>query len=97
KAVDLMPDQARPKFLLGAALERSGKLPAAIEQYEAAAKLDGKNFDIRFSLGSVLLTAGRASDAETELRAALALRPDGPDAAPAHFELAHSLVAQEKL
>src|SRR5271170_1308856 len=38
RAADLMPDQARPKFLLGAALERSGKLPAAIEQYEAASK-----------------------------------------------------------
>ncbi len=60
-------------------------------------KLDGKNFDIRFALGRALLLAGRASDAEPELRAALALQPDGPDAATAHFELAHSLVAQKKL
>ncbi|MGA3294237.1 MAG: tetratricopeptide repeat protein [Candidatus Acidiferrales bacterium] len=97
KAAELMPDQARPRFLLGAALDRSGKPTAAIEQYEAAEKLGDKDFDIHLSFGRALLIFGRAADAELELHQALALRPGGPDAAPVHLELAHSLVAQKKL
>jgi Flp pilus assembly protein TadD len=39
-AVDLLPTQSRPRFLLGYALERSGDVPAAVESYEAALRLD---------------------------------------------------------
>jgi len=93
-AAALMSNQARPKFLLGVALERTGKLPAAIEQYQAADKIDAKDFETHLALGRALVDAGRASDAEPELRSALELRPD---AAQVHFELARSLVEQKKL
>lgn len=93
KASELTPNEARPKFLLGLALERSGKLPAAIEQYESAKKLDDKVFDIRFSLGRVLLNSDRATDAELEFRAALALRPDS---GPAHLGIAKCLKTEKK-
>ena len=96
KAADLLPDQAQPKLFLGAALERSGKLPAAIEQYQAAEKLDAKNVEIRLSLGRALLTAGSAGDAEQQFRALLAMSPDAADAAPAHLGLARALLAQKK-
>ena len=39
-AAELMPGQARPLFLLGTALERSGKTTEATEQYQAAAGID---------------------------------------------------------
>ncbi|MGC2672601.1 MAG: tetratricopeptide repeat protein, partial [Candidatus Acidiferrum sp.] len=40
KAVELLPAQSRPRFLLGYALERSGDIPGAAESYEAALRLD---------------------------------------------------------
>jgi tetratricopeptide (TPR) repeat protein len=92
-AVDLAPGDARPIFLLGTALEGSGKLAAAIEQYDAAKKLDVRNFDIRLALGRAYLSAHRIPEAEAEFRAALELRPD---AAPAHLGLGQSLIAEKK-
>lgn len=92
-AVELMPGEARPLLLLGTALEGSGKLAPAIEQYETAEKLDDRNFDIRFALGRALLRAQRVPEAEAAFRAALALRPD---AAEARLGLAQSLIAEKK-
>ncbi len=92
-AADLAPDQAEPKFLLGTALERSGKLAPAIEQYQAAEKLGDKDVDLHLSLGRALLTSNRPADAEPEFRAALALRPNAADA---HLGLAQSLIAEKK-
>jgi tetratricopeptide (TPR) repeat protein len=94
KAVELIPNQAGPKFLLGTAWEHANKLSVAIEQYQSAEALDGADFNIRFALGRALLTAGRSSDAEPEFRAALTLQPDS---APAHLGLARSLVAEKNL
>lgn len=93
KAVELKPDEPRPKFLLGWACERSGKLPEAVEQYRAAEQLDTKTFDIPFALGRTLLTMNRATDAEPEFRAAIALQQDS---APAHLGLAQCLIAEKK-
>jgi tetratricopeptide (TPR) repeat protein len=93
-AVDLMPDQAHPKLLLGTALEHAGKLGPAIEQYQAAAKLDGNNFDVHFALGRAFLAARRPGDAEPEFRSAMQL---DPTVAEAHLGLAESLIAQNKL
>lgn len=94
RAAELQPEQARPRFLTGLALERSGKLAEALGQYESAMKLDEKTFDVRFALGRVLLTLNRAADAEERFREALALRKDS---APAHLGLANSLLSQKKL
>ncbi|MGH9692295.1 MAG: tetratricopeptide repeat protein [Candidatus Acidiferrales bacterium] len=94
KAVELIPTQSGPKFLLGLALERTGKLSIAIEQYQAAKNIDDKDFNIRFSLGRALLSAGRAREAEPEFRAALALRPDF---AAADLGLARSLIGEGNL
>lgn len=95
-AADLDPQDARTKWLLGMALENSGKLGPAIEQYQAAEKLNEKDFDTRLSLGHALIEAGRPADAEPELREALALEPDSPDAPRVHLELAECLILQKK-
>jgi len=94
KAVELSPDQAGPKFLLGTALERSGQVAPAVTQYEGAEKLDEKNADLHVSLGRLYLQTGRAIDAEPQFRTAIQLRPD---TSVAHLGLAESLTAQKKL
>ncbi len=94
RAAELLPDQSRPQFLLGLALERSGNPAAAIEQYQAAERLDGKNFEVEFALGRILLASGRAGEAEARFREAVALRGDS---AAARALLANSLLAQKKL
>ena len=96
KAADLAPQDARTKWLLGTALERSGKLPEAIEQYQTARTLDDADFKIRLSLAHALLSAGRAGDAETEYRAALALHASDRELAEAHLGLAEVLIAAKK-
>lgn len=95
-AADLDPQDARTKWLLGMALETSGKLAPAIEQYQAAEKLNEKDFDTRLSLGHALIEAGRPADAEPELREALVLQPDSADAPRVHLELAECLILQKK-
>jgi tetratricopeptide (TPR) repeat protein len=95
-AATLAPQDARTKWLLGMALENSGKLEPAIEQYQDAEKLNAKDFDTRLALGHALIAAGRPADAEPELREALTLRPDGPDVDRVHLELAQCLIAQKK-
>lgn len=95
-AADLAPQDARTKWLLGMALENSGKLAPAIEQYQAAEKLNEKDFDTRLSLGHALIAAGRPADAEPELREALVVQPDSPDAPRVHLELAECLILQKK-
>ena len=94
KAVELKPDEPRPKFLLGWAYERTRTFPQAIEQYQAAEKLDAQNFNIVFALARTLLTMNRPTEAEPEFRTAISLRSDS---APAHLGLAQSLLAERKL
>jgi len=93
KAAALLPNQAEPKYFLGAALEKSGKPALAIEQYQAAEKLDEKHFETRLALGRTLLKSNQPGEAESEFRAALLVRPDS---APAQLGVAQSLLAQKK-
>jgi tetratricopeptide (TPR) repeat protein len=95
-AVELTPEDARTKWLLGVALEASGKFALALEQFEAAEKLDDKDPDIHNSLGFGLLRAGRVADAEAQFRASQALLPIGGAAADAHKGMARVFIAQKK-
>ena len=45
RAADLTPTEGRPHYLEGRALERSGKLPEAIEEYRSAAAMTPKDAD----------------------------------------------------
>jgi Flp pilus assembly protein TadD len=92
-AVDLLPAQSRPRFLLGWALERSGDLEGALEPYQAAERLDPQDYEATFALGRALLRLKRAPDAEKEFRKAIGLRGDS---APARLGLANALFVQDK-
>jgi len=96
QAAELMPEDARTKWLLGIALEATKKDAPAIEQYQAAEKLDAKSVEIRNSLGFALLRTGRAGEAETAFCDALALQPTGAAAEQAHKGLLRALLAQKK-
>jgi Flp pilus assembly protein TadD len=96
-AAELQPTDARAKWLLGTALERSGKLEPAIEQFHAARKLDGEDVEISASLAYALLSAGRFPEAEAAYRATLSLNPEGVALRQAHLGLANTLVAEKKL
>ena len=75
KAVDLLPSQSRPRFLLGIALERSGDLAGAAESYTAAAHLNPSDTETQAQLGGVYLQLKRPADAEKEFRAVLETQP----------------------
>jgi len=93
RAVDLLPAQSRPRFLLGLAQERSGDIPAAVESYESALRLDPRDVETVIHLGNLYAGLKRYSDAEARFRAALELEPKSPQAL---LGLAQSLDAQKK-
>jgi tetratricopeptide (TPR) repeat protein len=93
RAVDLLPAQSRPRFLLGHALERSGDIPGAVESYEAALHLDPSDVEAEIHLGNLYVGLKRYSDAETKFRAALEAQPKSPQAL---LGLAQTLDAQKK-
>jgi Flp pilus assembly protein TadD len=93
RAVDLLPAQSRPRFLLGHAQERSGDIPGAVDSYEGALHLDPSDVEAEIHLGNLYAGLKRYSDAETKFRAALELQPKSPQAL---LGLAQTLDAQKK-
>jgi tetratricopeptide (TPR) repeat protein len=93
RAVDLLPAQSRPRFLLGHALERSGDIPAAVESYESALGLDPRDVETTIHLGNLYSSLKRYLDAEAKFRAALEQEPKSPQAL---LGLAQALDAQKK-
>jgi len=75
RAVDLMPSQSRPRFLLGVALERSGDLAGAAEAFESAAHLNAGDTEALAHLGGVYLRLKKPADAEKRFRAVLESQP----------------------
>jgi len=93
KAVDLLPSQSRPRYLLGLALERSGDFNAAAESFEGASRLDPKDVDSLLHLARIFLKNNRLAEAEGEFRAVLEREPKSPEALQG---LALSLDAEKK-
>jgi tetratricopeptide (TPR) repeat protein len=93
RAVDLLPAQSRPRFLLGHALERSGDIPGAVDCYEAALRLDPRDVETIIHLGNLYVGLKRYPDAETKFRAGIELQPKSPQAL---LGLAETLEVQKK-
>jgi Flp pilus assembly protein TadD len=93
KAVELLPSESRPRFLLGLAQERSGDLKGAAESFEGAAHLDPKDAASSIQLGRIYLKTNRPADAEAKFRAALEVEAQSPEALQG---LALSLDAEKK-
>ncbi|HXC48427.1 MAG TPA: tetratricopeptide repeat protein [Candidatus Sulfotelmatobacter sp.] len=75
RAVDLLPSQSRPRFLLGVALERSGDLAGAAEAFESAAHLNPGDTEALAHLGGVYLQLKKPADAQKKFRAVLESQP----------------------
>jgi Flp pilus assembly protein TadD len=93
KAVELLPAQSRPRYLLAVALDRSGNLAGAAESFEALIHLDPNDITALDYLGWAALREGKSEEAEARFRRALGVQPKGPEALKG---LAHSLDAQKK-
>ncbi len=93
RAVELLPGQARPLYLLGQALEHGGKRSEAIQQYHAALALTPKDDAILFALSRALLADGQFGPAEANFRQFLLLKPES---AAAQLGLSESLLRQQK-
>jgi len=74
-AVELLPSQSRPRFLLGVALERSGDLAGAAESFESASHLDASDNEALIHLGGVYLQLKKPADAERKFRTVLEREP----------------------
>jgi Flp pilus assembly protein TadD len=75
KAVEQLPSQSRPRFLLGVALERSGDLAGAAESFESASYLDTADTEALVHLGGVYLQLKKPADAEKKFRIVLERQP----------------------
>jgi Flp pilus assembly protein TadD len=93
KAVELLPSQSRPRYLLGLALQHTGDLSGAAAAFDGASHLDPKDSESLIHLGAVLLGINRPADAEAKFRAAFQLQPQSPAVLQG---LAASLDAQKK-
>jgi tetratricopeptide (TPR) repeat protein len=93
KAVELLPAQSRPRFLLGVAEERSDDLVKASESFESAVRLDPKDTETLLHLGNLYARQKRPADAESSFRRVLELQPNEPRAL---LGLAQTLEAQKK-
>ncbi len=93
KAVDLLPAQSRPRFLLGYALERSGDIPGAAESYEAALRLDPRDVQTVVHLGNLYYGLKKYPEAEAKFRSVL---DSQAKSAQALLGVAQSLDAQKK-
>ena len=93
KAVELLPSQSRPRYLMGIAQERTGDLAGAAQSFEGVAHLDPKDAEALTHLGSVMLRLGKPAEAEGKFRQALEIEPKSPAALQG---LAQSLELQKK-
>ncbi len=93
QAVELLPAQSRPRYLLAVALDRSGDAAGAAESFEALLHLDPNEIAAIDYLGWAALRKGQPEIAEARFRRALEVQPNAP--APRRG-LAQSLDAQKK-
>jgi Flp pilus assembly protein TadD len=93
KAVELLPAQSRPRYLLAVALDRSGDAAGAAESFEALLHLDPNEIAAIDYLGWAALRKGQPEIAEARFRRALEVQPNAPEP---RRGLAQSLDAQKK-
>ncbi len=79
RAVEAHPGWADLHCRLGGLLIESGRVAPALEQLDAALRINGKYLEARLLRARLTLEHGDAAEAATHLEAALAAQPDYPD------------------
>ena len=93
KAVELLPAESHPRYLLAVALDRSGDRAGAAEAFEALLHLDPNDITALEYLGWLNLRSGKPAEAEARFRRTVEVQPKGADGLRG---LAESLEAQKK-
>jgi tetratricopeptide (TPR) repeat protein len=93
KAVELLPAQSRPRYLLGMAQENAKDYSAAAESFEGAYRLDPHNLEPILHLANLYMRLQRPADAEAKFRSILHAQPNN---AQALLGVAECLAAQTK-
>jgi Flp pilus assembly protein TadD len=93
KAVELLPAQSHPRYLLAIALDRSGDHAGAAESFEALLHLDPNDVTAMDYLGWAALRDGKPGEGEARFRRAVEVQPKEPEGQKG---LAESLDAQKK-
>ena len=65
-----------PHFSLGIALEKAGRIPEAISEFEQAQRSNPGDAEAHFNLGTILEKTGRLPEAMTQYEEAVRLNPD---------------------
>ena len=79
RARDLEPDKASVREALARAYFRTGRFPAAGDEFARAVEIDPVNDYAHFGLGLCLLRQGDRLGARRHLKLAVAMRPDQAD------------------
>jgi len=93
KAVELLPAQSRPRYLLGVAQENTKDYSAAAESFEGAYRLDPHNLEPILHLANLYIRLKRPADAEAKFRSILEVQPSD---AQALLGVAECLAAEKK-
>lgn len=93
KALELLPAQSRPRYLLGVALENAKEYSAAAESFEGAYRLDPHNLEPILHLANLYMRLLRPADAETKFRTILEAQPNNVQAL---LGVAECLAAEKK-
>jgi tetratricopeptide (TPR) repeat protein len=93
KAVELLPSQSRPRYLLGVAQERGGDVSGAAESFEGAYRLAADNLEPLLHLANLYLRLKRPADAEAKFHSILRVQPNN---SAALLGVAQSLDEQKK-
>ena len=80
ESVRLMPEAAKPRYLLGSLLLARGRAAEALESLEWAAAKEPRNPYERLNLGEAYLSLGRGAEAAREYQAVLAVDPGNAQA-----------------
>ena len=83
------PDSPRARNGLAFALDHAGRVPEAIQQFEAALRLAPDNAELHDNLGVTLARAGRTAEAIAQFGAAVRAQPGLP---VAHSNLGNALM-----
>ena len=79
RARDLEPDKGSVRETLARAYYRTGRIPAARDEFARAVEIDPVNDYAHFGLGLCLTRLGDRIAARGHLKLAVAMRPDQPD------------------
>ena len=80
EALRIKPDYAQALDNLGLALEKTNRLPEAIERFQQAVRMDPDFADAHYHLGIALAQEHRLAEAQEQFQQALRIKPDYKEA-----------------